>query len=100
MLRVEGLAVHQFERPWPDAQARLGETVVTTPLDDPTQREVREGLFGGTATFRKGALGAWRELFTDEHVELCKAEVGDILADLGYEPDDTWGLGPPSPPPA
>jgi len=59
------------------------------------QGAVREGLFGGTATFRKGSLGGWRELFTDEHVELCTQEVGDLLIDLGYETDRAWDLHTP-----
>jgi len=47
-------------------------------------------LFGGTGTFRKGKIGAWKEEFTTEKKELCKKHFGQLLIDLGYEKDFDW----------
>jgi hypothetical protein len=41
-------------------------------------------------TYRRGAVGGWREQFTPEHKQLFKRVTGDLLARLGYEPDDRW----------
>jgi sulfotransferase 6B1 len=79
------------------AELRRIADFLAVPLSDDGQKAIGEELFGGTATFRKGALGAWRELFAPEHVGLCKAEVGDILIELGYESDDSWDRGAPEP---
>ena len=45
-------------------------------------------LWGGTATFRKGEIGQWREEFDDELRDLARRRMGDIVAQLGYAPDD------------
>jgi hypothetical protein len=51
---------------------------------------VASDLFGGTATFRNGAVGGWKKDFTSEHERACKELVGDLLIDLGYERDLNW----------
>ncbi len=47
-------------------------------------------LFGGTFTFRKGQIGAWKHEFTPEHKELFKQYGGELLIKLGYEKDLNW----------
>ena len=41
-------------------------------------------------TFRKGIIGDWKNHFTAEHVDLFKQSAGDLLIDLGYEPNHDW----------
>jgi len=43
-----------------------------------------------STTFRKGAVGGWREHFTPELTALCRGKVQHLLEDLGYEEDDQW----------
>lgn len=42
--------------------------------------------------YRKGTPGDWRNHFTPALVDHFKAEWGDLLIQLGYETDHTWGL--------
>jgi len=44
------------------------------------------------STFRKGQIGNWKDIFTDEHVELFKEETGNLLIELGYETSGDWGV--------
>ena len=43
-----------------------------------------------SSTFRKGAIGDWRNHFTEEHKDAFKAIAGDLLIALGYESDLNW----------
>jgi hypothetical protein len=52
--------------------------------------QVCDSLFGGTYTFNKGMIGAWREHFTEAHKSVFKEETGDLLIQLGYESDMDW----------
>ena len=47
-------------------------------------------IFGGTETFRKGEIGDWKNHMSDEHKDVCKKLIGQILIDLGYEKDLEW----------
>ncbi len=49
-------------------------------------------LYGGTATFRNGSIGSWRNHFTSEHVRAFKEYTADLLIELGYEKDNDWGV--------
>jgi len=40
--------------------------------------------------YRKGTPGDWRNHFTAAHVAVFKARYPELLAELGYEPDDVW----------
>jgi hypothetical protein len=51
---------------------------------------IADGLFGGTPTFSRGAIGAWHEVFTPEHKQLAKELLGELLIKLGYERDWDW----------
>lgn len=54
-------------------------------------KEIARNLFGGTATFRKGQIDSWKEVFTAEHKRLFKAgKAGQLLRELGYEKDNNW----------
>ena len=61
-----------------------------TGYSDREIEAVADRLFGGTATFRKGVIGGWKEHFTEEHKQVCKKLIGRLLIDLGYEKDDEW----------
>jgi hypothetical protein len=53
-------------------------------------QEIAESLFGGTSTFRRGAIGSWRSCFTEEHKRLFKEMAGQLLIDMEYEGDYDW----------
>ena len=44
----------------------------------------------GVATFRRGAIGDWRNHFSEEHKIVFKEVAGQLLIDLGYEQDLNW----------
>lgn len=49
------------------------------------------GLYSKSSrTFFKGVVGAWREAFTEEEVQLFKQHAGDALIQMGYESDQNW----------
>jgi hypothetical protein len=52
-------------------------------VDVPTET-LSQGLFGGTMTFRKGRVDAWRDVFKEHHLRAFERELGDVLADYGY----------------
>ncbi|TYR81750.1 sulfotransferase domain-containing protein [Priestia megaterium] len=41
-------------------------------------------------SFRKGKIGGWREIFSEEHKSTFKDNAGKFLIDFGYESDDNW----------
>jgi hypothetical protein len=43
-----------------------------------------------TSFFRKGIVGDWSNVFTEQDKVLFKKEAGDLLIRLGYEKDDSW----------
>jgi sulfotransferase 6B1 len=43
-----------------------------------------------SSTFRRGAIGDWRNHFTSQHVGAVKEAAGQYLVELGYETGDTW----------
>jgi len=56
--------------------------------------EITEKIFGGTATFSRGKIGAWREAFNEEHKEAFHRRAGRLLEELGYELDSSWKDSP------
>ncbi|MDQ3708501.1 MAG: sulfotransferase domain-containing protein [Actinomycetota bacterium] len=48
------------------------------------------GVFGGTDTFRSGQIGAWRRHLDDQHVEVAKPLLDQLLVRLGYESGSDW----------
>lgn len=59
-------------------------------LSDETLQRTLDNLFGKSRTFRKGQIGGWKEVFTEEHKEIFKEMAGDLLIYLGYEKDYNW----------
>jgi sulfotransferase 6B1 len=59
-------------------------------LPSATIPEIAQALFGNSATFREGKIGAWKKYFTEEHKALFKSQAGQLLIDLGYEKDLNW----------
>ncbi len=51
---------------------------------------VARQLFGGTNTFDRGAIGAWRREFDANHRALFKEIAGQLLIEWGYEQDLDW----------
>jgi len=45
---------------------------------------VAEQLYGGTWTFRKGQIGAWKEAFNEENLVLFNELMGQSVIDFGY----------------
>lgn len=44
-----------------------------------------------SATFRRGVVGGWKEVFTREHIELFKeTDTDGWLVKLGYEQEEDW----------
>ncbi len=41
-------------------------------------------------TFRSGSKAGWKQAFTRQHRELFHEFTGDLLVELGYEPDAEW----------
>lgn len=52
--------------------------------------EIIDNLFGGTATFREGKIGSWKQYFDDDLKKLFKENSGDLLQILNYEPNNNW----------
>jgi Sulfotransferase domain len=48
------------------------------------------GRVAGNGHVRSGRPGEWREVFTDDHVDLFKDLMGEALVQLGYERSGTW----------
>ncbi|MGD9226099.1 MAG: sulfotransferase [Desulfobacterales bacterium] len=51
-------------------------------------------IFGGTATFSRGKIGAWHEAFNEEHKEAFHRRAGRLLVELGYEKNQNWKDSP------
>lgn len=60
------------------------------PMDEHKLHLIAHSLFGDTCTFRKGAIGSWKDVFTEKHKELFKERLGKELIALGYEEDNNW----------
>jgi len=61
------------------------------PLTSSQVEEIAQRLFyTGSATFRKGTIGDWRNYFKDVHKQVFKEIAGDLLVELGYENHQDW----------
>lgn len=60
--------------------------------DDENITQVASHVYGGTFTFKGGKISKWRHHFKQAHIDAIKEEVGDYIVELGYEPDQSWGL--------
>ena len=54
-------------------------------IEEAGLQKVAHALFGGTKTFRKGAIGSWKEELSQKHLEKLKETTGDTLESWGYE---------------
>ena len=79
-----------------DAESQRGAIAkIARHLDMELDTEEIEGVAAGlfsrrSRTFRKGQIGDWRNRFTSEHKAAFKEVAGQLLVDLGYEPDLDW----------
>lgn len=76
-----GAQIHQIRAIANHLEISISEDEVKT---------IQAHAFGGTHTFRKGAIGSWKQKFTEEHRIACKDLIGDLLIQLGYEKDTLW----------
>lgn len=53
-------------------------------------KEVAASLFGGTRSFHKGQIGAWKDSYSAENKALFKCLLGQATIDLGYATDLNW----------
>lgn len=53
-------------------------------------KEVASTLFGGTRSFHKGQIGAWKSGYNEENKKLFKFLLGQATIDLGYATDLDW----------
>lgn len=78
----------------PDVQRTQIEAIARhlghSPTEEHIDRLARKTWSENSPTFRKGAIGDWRNHFTDEHKAAFKEVAGDHLIALGYEPDLDW----------
>lgn len=59
-------------------------------LSEQKMQQIKDNLFGNTATFREGQVGGWKKYFKAHHIEAFKKSVGLLLVELGYEKDMNW----------
>ena len=60
-------------------------------LSEDEMRRISNSLFSDASpTFRKGAIGGWREHFDPEISQMFKAVANEQLIRLGYETDSDW----------
>lgn len=70
----------------PTIEPEIKKQMVDTMVE--SSRQTRKSL-----TFRKGAIGDWREHFKEQHIEAFKlADRTNALVRLGYEEDVDWSL--------
>lgn len=66
-----------------EAIVKIGE-FLRLPVSTEQAAHIGASMFGKDSTFRKGAIGGWREEFDDELVSIFKRYAGDHLSKLGY----------------
>lgn len=54
-------------------------------VDDDLVGRLADGLFGGTSTFRRGAVDGWRDELTAQHLESVREVAGEVATELGYD---------------
>jgi len=61
-------------------------------ISDKALLEIGDQMFGHceSQTFHKGAIGKWKQYFSDENKQFCKEILGDLLIELGYESNYAW----------
>ena len=83
----------------PLSSARRSEILQATSIEANTRRAQQfdsfkqhdeESQIHGNHISNRGRSGAWKESFTAQTVERVKAELGELLVGLGYEPDLNW----------
>jgi len=57
---------------------------------DELEQVARKAWSARSSTFRKGAIGDWRNHYSEEHKRAFKEVCGKQLIELGYERDDGW----------
>ena len=61
---------------------------IALPLNDDELKNVADRLFGGTGTFRKGQIGAWKNEFNEQHLRAFTKSAGKYLNQMGYAEEE------------
>ncbi len=74
---------------------RMAGFYAATSGRDYDQEEITEKMLANinpnaSHTFRSGRIGAWKDVFTEDHKEYMKAVAGEQLIELGYEQGLKW----------
>ena len=78
------LETHSFERQAADGNVASSILLGGEAGDSDLARREPEGFF------RKGEVGGWRREWSTADRRAFAAVAGDLLVELGYEPDDGW----------
>lgn len=63
---------------------------VSLGLNEREIKHIAKTMIGNSYTFRKGVIGGWRSVLSDEHKDEFKKLAGNLLIELGYEKDLDW----------
>jgi len=69
---------------------RVRETLEATSFERRTGRQRGQEDLSAGRSLRKGIIGDWANVFTREAGEVFDAYAGEVLVELGYEPDRSW----------
>jgi hypothetical protein len=98
-LRAQGTTVLQinYEQVHKDLAGSMGrmfELLDLDPAEAAAPSDLTRTLPGfdedPTKFFRRGAMGEWKDYFTDEQKRWFKEEAGETLIRAGYEKDGNW----------
>ena len=64
---------------------------INIALSEQEVQQIANNTFSsGSSTFRKGQIGAWRNVLKPEHKKAFKETIQDLLELYGYEQDSNW----------
>lgn len=69
---------------------RVAEYLGIALSEDMVEHIARRLYHRHSRTFRRGAIGDWKNYFTPAHKEAFKRVAGELLIELGYESDPDW----------
>jgi hypothetical protein len=73
-----------------DASEKTVERCVSSASFERLTKGRNRGQEDPSSFFRKGIVGDWKNVFTEQDKLVFKREAGELLIRLGYEEDDGW----------
>lgn len=70
--------------------SRIAEHIGLALTNEEAAAIAEQVFYRRARTFRRGAIGSWKEHFAEQHKEAFKRVAGQTLIDLGYEDDFDW----------